>query len=167
MDYTTLNKIREHSPCEDGWQKLLKHLRKTKADDDLVSFKVILDCNGIDDAIWCLKAHESDNKVRLFNCDVAEHVLHIFKDKHPEDNRPENAINVARDFANGNATQEELAAARAAALAAAWAASGAAALAAALAASGAASGAAAWAAAWAAEIKFQTELFTKTFCQEE
>ena len=26
MSITTLNKIRAHKPCEDGWRKLLKHL---------------------------------------------------------------------------------------------------------------------------------------------
>ena len=31
---TTLNKIREHSPCESGWRKLLAHLGKTKSDDE-------------------------------------------------------------------------------------------------------------------------------------
>jgi len=25
---TTLNKIRSHYPCKDGWEKLLKHLGK-------------------------------------------------------------------------------------------------------------------------------------------
>lgn len=32
--YTTLNKIRAHSPCASGWEKLLNHLGKTKADDE-------------------------------------------------------------------------------------------------------------------------------------
>ena len=32
--YTTLNKIREYSPCTDGWEKLLKYLGKSKADDE-------------------------------------------------------------------------------------------------------------------------------------
>ena len=31
---TTLNAIRKASPCEKGWLKLLKHLGKTKADDE-------------------------------------------------------------------------------------------------------------------------------------
>lgn len=33
MITTTLNRIRAHSPCEDGWTKLLKHLGKSQADD--------------------------------------------------------------------------------------------------------------------------------------
>ena len=50
---TTLNKIRKHSPCADGWQKLLTSLGKTKADDEPLSLLTILDSNGLDDAIWC------------------------------------------------------------------------------------------------------------------
>jgi len=34
MITTTLNEIKKHCPCEDGWKKLLKHLGKTKADDE-------------------------------------------------------------------------------------------------------------------------------------
>ncbi len=38
MITTTLNKIRKHTPCEDGWIDLLKHLGKTKADDEVLKF---------------------------------------------------------------------------------------------------------------------------------
>jgi hypothetical protein len=72
---TTLNKIKEHLPCEDGWKKLLIFLNKTEADDEELSLLTV------------------------------------------------NAIKVSRDYANGLATKEELAAARLdalAALAAAW-----------------------------------------------
>ena len=31
---TTLNAIREHLPCHEGWEKLLRHLGKTKSDDE-------------------------------------------------------------------------------------------------------------------------------------
>ena len=34
MICTTLNKIREHDPCADGWQKLLAGLNKTEPDDE-------------------------------------------------------------------------------------------------------------------------------------
>jgi hypothetical protein len=34
MIKTTLNRIRAHSPCQEGWEKLLNHLGKTKADDE-------------------------------------------------------------------------------------------------------------------------------------
>ena len=59
----------------------------------------------------------NDKTARLFACDCADAVRHLMKDKRSTD-----AIDVARRFANGLATQEELAAAEAAAWAAAWAA---------------------------------------------
>lgn len=82
----------------------------------------------------------NERTARLFACDCAEGVLHICGD----DKRPAEAIRVARLFANGKATAEELAAARTSASAAAWAAAGAAAR------EAAAAWEAAWAAAWTA-----------------
>lgn len=58
---TTLNKIRELSPCAEGWAKLLKHLNKTKADDEPIRLLTILDSNGLDDAIWCMRAVDGAN----------------------------------------------------------------------------------------------------------
>jgi len=48
---------------------------------------------------------------RLFACDCAQRTLKIFEAQYPKDERPRNAITVARRFANGKATKEELAAA--------------------------------------------------------
>ena len=112
---TTLNRIREHSPCIDGWAKLLKHLGKTKADDEPVPFSVILESNGLDDALWCCRAEpQHDNLWRHFAVDCAETVKHLMTDE-----RSLAALVVARRHASGEATDSELAAARAAARAAA------------------------------------------------
>ena len=151
---TTLNAIRDHHPCADGWKKLLANLGKTAADDDPLSLITILDSNGIDDALWCLRAvYDHDKEIRLFAVWCARQVQHLMTDQ-----RSVAALDVAERFANGDATKEELDAARAEAWAAAWAAAGAAAWAAARAAAwaaaraaaGAAARAAARAAAWAA-----------------
>ena len=91
----------------------------------------------------------TEQNLRLFACDVAEDVLHLFEGERPNDSRPRDAIEVARRYANGNATQDERDAARDAAWAAARAAAGDAAWAAAWDAAWAAAGGAAWAAAWA------------------
>jgi hypothetical protein len=82
----------------------------------------------------------NERTARLFACDCAERVLHLCGD----DERPRNAIAVARRYANGDAADDELEAAREAA----WYAAGAAARAAARDAAGAAAWYAAGAAAW-------------------
>jgi len=129
---TTLKKIWQHNPCEGSWKKLLQSLGKTEADDTEVSVRYILDLLGIDDAIWVLRAVDGhDREVRLFACDCAESVLHLYEDKYPDDNRPRKAIEVSRKYAECNATIEELSEAGYAASSGAWS-------------------VAAWAARWAA-----------------
>ena len=80
---------------------------------------------------------DASRELRLFAADCAERVLPIFEKRYPGDDRPRKAIEVARRFAEGEATQKEMRAAREAAGDAAWAAREAA-------------GDAAWDAAWAA-----------------
>ena len=119
----------------------------------------------------------NEKTARLFAADCAEHVLSIYEKKYPDDDRPRNAIEAVRKYANGKITREELdavgdsawAAARAAAWNSAWAAVGDSAWDAARDAAWAAALAAAWnsawaavvdavgTAAWAAEGKWQTE----------
>lgn len=55
---------------------------------------------------------------RLFAADCAADVLMVFERQRPTDLRPRTAIDVARRFANGSASQEELEVAKGAALAA-------------------------------------------------
>ena len=112
---TTLNKIKLHSPCKDGWEKLLNHLNKTQSDDEPLELITILESNGLNDTIWAMRAVEEKNKeIRLFAADCAELVLPIYENKYPDDDRPRKAIQAARDYANGLISPEELDAARAA-----------------------------------------------------
>ena len=162
MIYTTLNKIREHEPCIDGWRKLLTHLNKTQADDEPLALATILHSNGLDDALWCLRAVDGHEKeMRMYAVWCARQAQHLMKDR-----RALAALDVAERHANREATDEELAAAMDAASAAANAASAAASAAARLAAWAAAS-AAAWAAASAARAsacEAQTAEFRRVFC---
>ena len=130
---TTLNKIRDHAPCRDGWEKLLKHLGKYKADDELLSLLTILDSNGLDDALWCLRAVDGyDKEMRLYAVWCARQVQHLMADQ-----KSIEAINIAERYAHGQATDAELTEAWASAWNAAWAAS-------------TAARASAWDAAWSA-----------------
>jgi len=70
--YTTLNEIRELSPCRKGWEKLLAHLGKAKADDEPLHILTILESNGLDDALWCLRAKSLERLSRHFQAWCAE-----------------------------------------------------------------------------------------------
>lgn len=120
---TTLNKIKEHSPCKEGWEKLLNYLLKTEADDEVLELRTILESNGVEDTIWAMRAAEGKNKeIRLFAADCAELVLPIFEKEYPNDDRARKAIQAARDYANALINAEQLAAAENAAADAVWAA---------------------------------------------
>ena len=111
---TTLNKIRVNRPCNNGWEKLLKHLGKTKADDEQLPITTIIDSNGLDDALWCLRAVEGyDREIRLYAIWCVRQVQHLLKDP-----RSIVALDVAEKYANGQATKQELDAAYALAVAA-------------------------------------------------
>ncbi len=113
---TTLAAIREHGPCADGWAKLLRHLGKTSADAEPLMLLTILESNGLDDALWCLRAVDGHKReIRLFAVWCARQVQHMMDDR-----RSVSALDVAERHANGQATDAELAAAGAAARDAAW-----------------------------------------------
>ena len=151
----TLKQLREHKACVEGYNKVVCMLSGELFDenretyihfnhDEQISLIDIANNNGIDDALWatrCLECHCRD--LRLFAVWCARGVQHMIKDQ-----RSIRAIDVAERFANGEATADELAAARAAARDAAWDAAWAAAWYAAWAAAWDAAWDAAWAAAW-------------------
>jgi len=89
-----------------------------------------------------------EKELRLFACDCAERVLHIYERDYPEDKRPRIAIETSRRFVQGLATLPPTASAKYAARDAAWAAARNAAKDAAWAAARNAAWAAARAAAW-------------------
>jgi hypothetical protein len=112
---TTLNRIKAARPCADGWAKLLRHLGKIEPDDEPLPFETILDSNGLADALWCCRsAPEYDRDWRLYAVWCARQV-----ECHLTDPRSRAALDVAERFARGEATTEELAAARSVAIEAA------------------------------------------------
>ena len=112
---TTLNAIRKHHPCKDGWEKLLKHLGKTSADDEPLSLLTILKSNGLDHALWCFRAVDGFEKEKqLLAITYAREVEHLM----PAESKK--ALDVFERYANGLATQDEFHVAAAAARDAAW-----------------------------------------------
>ena len=138
----TLNAIRDHQPCKSGWVKLLAYLGKTNADAAPLSLLTVLESNGLDDALWCLRAvagHEKE--IRRLACDYALDVIHLWSAPVPvivkEYLKTGDEKIRAAAWAAAGAARDAAGAAAGAAWDAAWAARDAA-------------RAAAWAAAWAA-----------------
>lgn len=167
----TLAALRKAGACFEGYNKLVRSIQgetfsaEDAARNSYIHFKHdaeiplvdVLNSNGIDDALWSLRCvSDADRDIRLFAVWCARQVEHLMQDQRSKD-----ALNVAERFANGDASDEELAAAWAAARAAAGAAARAAARAAAWDAVWDAAWAAAWDAAWAAARDAQAEMFKR------
>lgn len=130
---TTLNRIRAHSPCAEGWEKLLAGLGKTKPDDEPLAYATIARIIGLDDALWCCRVEpQYAREWRLFAVWCARQFEYSMTDQRSRD-----VLDVAERHANGLASDEELNAAWTAAIDATWNATG------------AATWEAAWEAAWA------------------
>jgi hypothetical protein len=144
---TPIEFCEKFKPCPEGLVYVEKHETLAEAWEQ---------CHRPDWMLWVMDRigyPRDDKNLRLFAVWCARKTpMHDGRttDALLTDPRSVAAIEVAERFANGNATEAELAAAEAAAWAAAWAAAEDAAAAAARAAAGAAAGDAAWAAAWAA-----------------
>lgn len=65
---TTLNAIHAQRPCSSGWRKLRNYLGCDYPEDKPLGISVIINSNGIDDALWCLRAVTGyTREIRLFN----------------------------------------------------------------------------------------------------
>ena len=152
----TLKALREHHACIAGYNRLIRTVQGetfTALDDERVNYiryahkapipiAVILQSNGIDDALWALRACEQTTELiraeRMYAVWCARRVQHLMKDE-----RSIYALDTAERHANGDATDEELDAARDAARDAAWA------------------------AAWDAAGAVQKAMFSAVFCCED
>ena len=104
---TTLAAIRDASPCESGWKKLLAALGKTKADSEPLDLLTVLDSNGLDDALWVMSFAMPDDRLgRHFRAWCAEQVLHIFEAVRPDDRRVRDQIEMLRRDDATNAERE-------------------------------------------------------------
>ena len=128
----TLADLRKSGACYSGYNKVVRALqvRPFTADDaeresyilyahkDPVTIESIFESNGVDDALWALRCvKDNDRDLRLYAVWCARQVEHLMTDK-----RSKNALDISERFANGDATEKDLNAARAAAGDAEWAA---------------------------------------------
>ena len=113
---TTLNRIWACNPCDEGKRRALRAAGKNAPDDEPITYQQIVEAVGLDDALWCCRAEpQYDREWRLFAVWCARQVQHLMSDQRSID-----ALDVAERYAHGEATDEQLVAARAAAWVAAW-----------------------------------------------
>ena len=139
--------IRRFHPCYDPAELGIKESEYLPIAEAVEKYRDAVKNKG--DIIWllCRKQFMSDKDMRLFAVWCAREALKLLKNPDP---RSLNACDVAERFANGQATSDELDAARDAAWSAAMDADSDAAWSAARAAARDAAWAAAWSAAWSA-----------------
>ena len=126
--HVTLNQLKEWNVCADGYKDVLEHVGLDYGKDKPINLSTILKSNDFADTMWCVDNMEltpdQERDFRLLACGYADRVLSIFEKTYPDDKRPREAIEAARQFANGEI--DDAARAGAAAGDAAWAAAGAA-----------------------------------------
>jgi len=120
--------IKDIYPCRKGYhvcegQQILKWLGKELYEVEIRGEQIEQEDKIVAQQARLVRRIKNWNNrtASLWACDCAEHVLHFFKEKHPEDKRPRKAIKVARAYINKKATKEELSKARIDAAAAVYA----------------------------------------------
>jgi hypothetical protein len=105
---TTTARIDACNPCEDRRQRAAKLLNIAEPSDEPITYAQLLDVLGLDDALWCCRAEPDLEAIwRRYAVWCARQVQHLMTDQRSLD-----ALDVAERHANGEATVEELAAAR-------------------------------------------------------
>jgi hypothetical protein len=110
MLHTTLQLCKEKSACPEGFKNLKKSLGKDHSKTDLIPLTHIIESNGLQDALWALRAtvEDSDYLAREFAIFCARQSLPIYEAKHPEDSRVRDCIDASERYNNKEITLEEL-----------------------------------------------------------
>jgi hypothetical protein len=117
MKTITLNQIKEKLGCRYWWvlEKILKSLNKTKADDEEITFRHLLNELGLKDTLLIIDECVKDKQIKRNMCaDFMESVLHIWEDlaksygKEQHLETPQNLINALRNPKITNKKLEEL-----------------------------------------------------------
>jgi hypothetical protein len=125
MIATTLQRLKDAGACKPRYKHLCEALGEDFGKTASLPLAKILETNGRNNVLWALDnaIDGGESCLRLWAADCAEHVQHIWLKYYPNDKRPQQAIDAARQFARGQITKAAKAAE--AAKAAAWGARGA------------------------------------------
>lgn len=116
MLHTTFKLLKDYGACEPNYSNLGRAMGGIKkyGRNTPIPLTKILEHNGLYDALWALRAVLSEEEAkrdkisRLIVCDFAENAIHIFEKQLSEDKCLRKTIEIARKFANGEVTRDEL-----------------------------------------------------------
>ena len=116
MLYTTLKLLREHNACSSGLLTLIGSLESKHSETQPISLAHILKSNGLNHAIWALRATTVDaHKIAArMSIDFAFEVIGNFEKQFPEDKGPRGVLEQAKLFLDGKITLKEMRSARSA-----------------------------------------------------
>ena len=98
---TTIEEIMKYNPCQSGIDDFVKKYGRNSGD---VSFREILESNGIQDAIWCLRVFpDYDLNVLKFKYLCARRVEHL-----DTSGTAKKCLNVLEMYLDGEVSKEEL-----------------------------------------------------------
>lgn len=119
--YTTFNLLREAGPCVDGYKKLRRSLPMDWDRNANIDLLHILGSNGIDDALWALRAvlpeqaAHRDKVARDLAVRFAARGLPMYETYNPGDGRMREVVDAAKALADGKVGGDGVDAARIAA----------------------------------------------------
>jgi len=109
----TKERIKELSPCKEGWEWYLKN-----QEEDLLTLLLDANKHNPSDARWLFTRLMDKTQCMRIAAFSAREVLHIFEEKYPEDKRPRKSIEAVETYLKDPSERNrELAAAAAAAYA--------------------------------------------------
>jgi hypothetical protein len=123
----TYAQVKALKPCADDFARIAKAMGPAWKKHNRSAAEARKLGATFDDVMWIASAAARvdpgiERRLRLWLCDCAMHVLHIYERDYPNDMRPREAVLIGRRFARKEVTVAARAAARAAAWDAAWAA---------------------------------------------
>jgi hypothetical protein len=104
---TTFQKIKDCQPSPYSWEQLISYYKPFSLDEE-ISIKEIIKSNGLDDAIWALRAVDDTETLTLLSIDLAESVLHIYEKRFPGDMRVRDCIDACKKYVKGEILEKEL-----------------------------------------------------------
>ncbi len=97
----TIAQLQKLDPCKELWGPAQAKLRAYRNGGDIAYTVADARAAGVPllDTLWAIDRindGDLDRKIRLFLCDCAAHVLHLFEDRLPKDDRPRKCIEFCR-----------------------------------------------------------------------